>query len=73
LWSAGKPPQLEPNARLATVDGPVLPDLAGRLKVVRYLTLLLPHRDREIGWAIGTMNLAQLLAWARPLIEAVVI
>src|ERR1700730_14210546 len=28
-------PQLEPNARLATVDGPALPDLAGRLNVVR--------------------------------------
>jgi thioredoxin 2 len=66
-------PQIEPNARLATVDGPALPDLAGRLKVVRYPTLLLLHRDREIGRAIGTMNLAQLLAWARPLIEAVVI
>jgi thioredoxin 2 len=37
-------PQLEPNARLATVDGPALPDLAGRLKVVRYPTLLLLHR-----------------------------
>jgi thioredoxin 2 len=65
-------PQLEPNARLAIVDGPALPDLAGRLKVVRYPTLLLLHHERELARAIGAMNLAQLLAWARPLIAAVV-
>jgi thioredoxin 2 len=64
-------PQLEPNARLAVVDGPAL-DLAGRLKVVRYPTLLLLHHERELARAIGAMNLAQLLAWARPLIAAVV-
>ena len=65
-------PQLEPNARLATVDGPALPDLAGRLKVVRYPSLVLLCREREFARAIGAMNLSQLLAWARPLIAAIV-
>jgi len=64
-------PQLEPYARLATVGGAALPDLAGRLKVVRYPTLLLLHHERELARATGAMNLAQLLAWARPRIAAV--
>lgn len=64
-------PQLEPYARLATVDGPALPDLAGRLEVVRYPTLLFLHHERELGRTTGAMNLAQFLAWARPLVTAV--
>jgi thioredoxin 2 len=64
-------PQLEPYARLATVDGAAVPDLAGRLKVVRYPTLLLLQRERELARTTGAMNLAQFLAWARPLIAAV--
>src|SRR5438105_1565995 len=56
--------QLEPRARLASIDGAWLPDLAGRLKVVRYPTLLFLYRERELARATGAMNLAQLLAWA---------
>jgi thioredoxin 2 len=63
---------LEPRARLASVDGGALPDLTERLKVVRYPTLLLLYRERELARATGAMNLAQLLAWARPLITTVV-
>jgi len=64
--------QLEPYARLATVDGPALPDLTGRLKVVRYPNLALLHREHELARATGAINLAQLFAWARPLIAPVV-
>jgi thioredoxin 2 len=63
---------LEPCARLASIDSAVLPDLTERLKVVRYPTLLLLYRERELARATGAMNLAQLLAWARPLITAAV-
>jgi thioredoxin 2 len=64
-------PQLEPYARLATVDSTALPNLAEHLKVVRYPTLLVLHHERELARAIGAMSLAQLLAWARPIITAV--
>jgi thioredoxin 2 len=64
-------PQLEPLMRLATVDGSALPELAERLKVVRYPTLLLLDRARELARSTGAMSLAQLLAWARPLVAAV--
>jgi thioredoxin 2 len=63
--------QFEPCARLASIDGAALPDLAGRLKIVRYPTLLFLHRERELARATGAMNLAQLLSWARPVIAAV--
>ena len=63
---------LEPRARLASIDGAALPDLTERLKVVRYPTLLLLYRERELARATGAMNLAQLLAWAHPHIAAVV-
>jgi thioredoxin 2 len=63
--------QLEPCARLASVDGAALPDLLARLKVVRYPTLLLMHHERELARNTGAMSLAQLLAWARPLISAI--
>jgi thioredoxin 2 len=63
---------LEPRARLASIDGAALPDLTERLKVVRYPTLLLLYRGRELARATGAMNLAQLLAWAHPHIAAVV-
>ena len=62
---------LEPRARLVSIDGAALSDLK-RLKVVRYPTLLLLYRERELARATGAMNLAQLLAWARPLITTVV-
>jgi thioredoxin 2 len=64
-------PRLEPYARLVSVDGATVPDLAERLKVVRYPTLLLFHRERERARVTGAMNLAQLLSWARPLIADV--
>ena len=63
--------QLEPCVRLASVDGAALPDLVARLKVVRYPTLLLMHHERELARKTGAMSLAQLLAWARPLIAAI--
>jgi thioredoxin 2 len=63
--------QLEPCVRLATVDGAALPDVADRLKVVRYPTLLLLYRERELARSTGAMTLAQFLAWARPLVAAV--
>lgn len=63
---------LEPRTRLASIDGAALPDLIERLKVVRYPTLLLLYRKRELARATGAMNLAQLLAWAHPHIAAVV-
>ena len=63
--------QLEPCVRLASVDGAALPDLIERLKVVRYPTLLLMHHERELARTTGAMSLAQLLAWARPLISAI--
>ena len=63
---------LEPCTRLASIDGAALPDLTERLKVVRYPTLLLLYRERELARATGAMNLAQLLAWAQPHIAAVV-
>jgi len=50
----------------AKCDGAALPDLARRLRVVRYPTLLLLHRERELARVTGAMNLAQLLAWAPP-------
>jgi thioredoxin 2 len=65
-------PALEPCARLASIDGAGLPDLTERLKVVRYPTLLLLYRERELARATGAMNLAQLLAWAQPHIAAAV-
>ena len=64
--------QLEPCARLASIDGDALPDLAERLKVARYPTLLFLYRERELARATGAMNLAQLLAWVRPILTAVV-
>jgi thioredoxin 2 len=64
-------PQLEPYARLATVDGAAVPDIAERVNVVRYPTLILLQRERELARTIGAMDLAQLLAWARPLIASV--
>jgi thioredoxin 2 len=64
--------ELEPRVRLASIDGAALPDLTERLKVVRYPTLLLLYRERELARARGAMDLAQLLAWARPLITGVV-
>ena len=63
---------LEPRARLVSIDGATLSDLTERLKVVRYPTLLLLYRERELARATGAMHLAQLLAWARPLITTVV-
>ena len=63
--------QLEPCVRLASVEGAALPDLIERLKVVRYPTLLLMHHERELARTTGAMSLAQLLAWARPLIAAI--
>ena len=60
------------RVRLASMDGAALPDLTERLKVVRYPTLLLLYRERELARATGAMNLAQLLAWAQPHIAAVV-
>jgi thioredoxin 2 len=63
--------ELEPCVRLGSVDGAALPDLIERLKVVRYPTLLLMHHERELARNTGAMNLAQLLAWARPLISAI--
>jgi thioredoxin 2 len=63
--------QLEPCVRLPSVDGAALPDLVARLKVVRYPTLLLMQHERELARKTGAMNLAQLLAWARPLIAAI--
>ena len=63
--------QLEPCVRVASVDGAALPDLVARLKVVRYPTLLLMHHERELARKTGAMSLAQLLAWARPLIAAI--
>jgi thioredoxin 2 len=60
------------RARLVSIDGATLSDLTERLKVVRYPTLLLLYRERELARATGAMNLAQLLAWARPLITTVV-
>jgi thioredoxin 2 len=63
--------QLEPCLRLASVDGAALPDLLARLKVVRYPTLLLMQHERELARKTGAMNLAQLIAWARPLIAAI--
>jgi hypothetical protein len=62
---------LEPP-RLASIDGAALPDLTERLKVMRYSTLLLLYRERELARAMGAMNFAQLLAWAHPHIDAVV-
>ena len=53
---------LEPQARLASIDGAALPDLTERLKVVRYPTLLLLYREGELARATGAMNLAKLLA-----------
>ena len=38
---------------------------------MRYPTLLLMHHERELARKTGAMNLAQLLAWARPLIAAI--
>jgi thioredoxin 2 len=64
-------PQLEPYARLVTIDSAALPDLAERFNVVRYPTLLLLHHERELSRVTGAINLAQLLAWARPLIAGV--
>jgi thioredoxin 2 len=63
-------PQLEPCVRVVTVEGAAVPDITERLKVVRYPTLLLLHREREIARSTGTMTLAQLLAWARPFVAA---
>jgi thioredoxin 2 len=63
---------LEPRARLVSIDGAAFSDLTERLKVVRYPTLLLLYRERELARATGAMHLAQLLAWARPLITTVV-
>jgi hypothetical protein len=60
------------RARLVSIDGAALSDLTERLKVVRYPTLLLLYRERELARATGAMHLAQLLAWARPLITTVV-
>ena len=64
--------ELEPRVRLASIDSAVLPDLTERLKIVRYPTMLLLYRERELARSTGTMNFAQLLAWARPLIAGVV-
>jgi thioredoxin 2 len=63
---------LEPRTRLASINGTALPDLTERLQVVRYPTLLLLYRERELARVTGAMNLAQLLAWAHPHIDAVV-
>ena len=65
--------QLEPDARLITIDVPALPDVADHLKVARYPTLLLLHHERELARHAGMMDLAQLLAWARPLVAAVTV
>ena len=65
-------PQIEPYARLASVDSAVVPALTERLKVVRYPTLLFLHHERELARSTGAMNFAQLLAWARPVIAGVV-
>jgi thioredoxin 2 len=65
----GAAAQLEPCVRLVSADGAVLPDFAGHLRVMRYPTLLLLHRERELARVTG--NIAQLLAWVRPLIAAV--
>lgn len=65
-------PQLEPYARLATVDGTVVPDLAERFKATRYPTLIFLHRERERARHVGAMDLLQLLSWARPLMAGVV-
>ena len=64
-------PRLEPYARLVSVDGAALPDLAERLKVVRCPMLLLLYHERELARVSGAMNLAQLLSWARPPIAGV--
>ena len=64
-------PRLEPYARLVSVDGAALPDLAERLKVVRCPMLLLLYHERELARVSGAMNLAQLLSWAGPLIAGV--
>jgi thioredoxin 2 len=64
-------PQLEPYTRLLEIDSAALPDLAASLKVVRDPTWLMLHHERELGRAAGAMNLAQLLAWARPLVARV--
>jgi thioredoxin 2 len=71
-YSTRRRPALEPRARLVSIDGAALSDLTERLKVVRYPTLLLLYRERELARATGAMHLAQLLAWARPLITTVV-
>jgi thioredoxin 2 len=63
--------ELEPLARLATVDGAALPDLTERLKVVRYPTVLVLYSERELARTTGAMNLPQLLAWARPIIATI--
>jgi hypothetical protein len=57
---------------MSSIDGATLSDLTERLKVVRYPTLLLLYRERELARATGAMNLAQLLAWAHPHIAAAV-
>ena len=64
-------PQLEPYTRLVEIDSAALPDLAASLKVVRYPTWLMLHHERELGRSSGAINLAQLLAWARPLIARI--
>ena len=63
---------LEPRTRLASINSAALPDLTERLQVVRYPTLLLFYREHELARVTGAMNLAQLLAWAHPHIDAVV-
>jgi len=64
-------PQLEPEARLATVDSGAVPDLAERLRVTRFPTFLLLRREREIARTTGKLDLAQLLHWARPHIAGI--
>jgi thioredoxin 2 len=57
--------QLEPEFRLAKVDGDAVPELLQRYGIRSIPTLMLVHHGREIGRQAGTMPLPRLVAWAR--------